>query len=115
YLDDLMRIIVSDLTGEKFDEPQEPKQVAIDPKLYDPLVGKYQFSPKLILTVKKVGNRLLIQLTGQQSVEIFPASETEYFCRVVDARFVFLKNDNGAVTSVMITQNGSTITAPKIK
>ena len=35
YLNDLMRIIVSDLTGKIIDEPQEPRQIVVDPKLYD--------------------------------------------------------------------------------
>ena len=116
YLNDhLMRIIVSELTGKKFDDPLEPRQVVVDPRLYNAFVGEYQLSPKMILTVKKAGNRLIAQLTGQKSAEIFPASETEYFYRVTEAQITFRRNDNGDVTGLVITQAGSTITAPKIK
>src|SRR5262245_27072398 len=116
YLNDhLMRIIVSELTGKKFDDPLEPSQVVVDPKLYNAFVGEYQLSPKMILTVKKAGNRLIAQLTGQKSAEIFPASETEYFYRVTEAQITFRRNDNGDVTGLVIRQAGSTITAPKIK
>jgi len=115
HLNDLMRIIISELTGKKIDEPQERKQIVVDPKLYDAFVGQYQLSPKMILAIKKDGNRLIAQATGQESAEIFPASETEYFYRVVDAQITFRKNDKGEVTSLVLTQAGFTLTAPKIK
>jgi D-alanyl-D-alanine-carboxypeptidase/D-alanyl-D-alanine-endopeptidase len=115
YLNDLMRIIVSDLTGKIIDEPQEPKQIAVDPILYDAFVGQYQVSPKVIITIKKEGNRLIAQLTGQGEAEIFPSSETEYFCKVVDAQITFRRNDKGEVTGLAVKQAGNTLAAPKIK
>jgi CubicO group peptidase (beta-lactamase class C family) len=114
-LNDLMRIIVSDLTGKIIDEPQEPKQIAVDPKLYDAFVGQYQLSPKVIMTIKKDGNRLFAELTGQGSAEIFPSSETEYFFKIVDAQITFRRNDKGEVTGLEVTQAGNTLAAPKIK
>jgi CubicO group peptidase (beta-lactamase class C family) len=115
YLNDLMRIIVSDLTGKIIDEPQEPKEIAVDPKLYDTFVGQYQLSPKVIMTIKKAGNRLIAELTGQGEAEIFPSSETEYFTKVVDLRITFRRNDKGEVTGIVLTQAGNTRAAPKIK
>jgi D-alanyl-D-alanine carboxypeptidase len=110
YLNDLMRIIVSDLSGKIIDEPKEPKQIAVDPKLYDAFVGQYQISPKVIITIKKDENRLFAQ-----GAEIFPASETEYFFKVVDAQISFRRNDKGEVTGLVVTQAGNTLAAPKIK
>jgi len=116
YLNDhLMRIIVLELTGKEYDDPLEPRQVVVDPNLYNAFVGQYQISPKMILTVKKDGNRLIAQATGQNSAEIFPSSETEYFYRIRDAQITFRKNDKGEVTSLVLTQAGFTLTAPKIK
>jgi hypothetical protein len=77
YLNDhLMRIIVSKVTGKKFDDPLVPRQVVVDPTIYNAFVCEYQLAPKMILTIKKDGNRLIAQITGQKSAEIFPASET---------------------------------------
>jgi D-alanyl-D-alanine carboxypeptidase len=110
YLNDLMRIIVSDLTGKIIDEPQEPKQIAVDLKLYDAFVGQYQISPKVIMTIEKDENRLFAQ-----GAEIFPSSETEYFYKVIDAQITFRRNEKGEVTGLVITQAGNSLVAPKIK
>jgi len=114
YLNDLMRIIVADLTGKIIDEPQEPRQIAVNPKLYEAFVGQYQLSPKVIMTIKKDGNRLFAELTGQGDEEIFPSSETEYFFKVVDAQITFRRTDRGEVTGLVVTQAGNTRAAPKI-
>jgi len=66
------------------------------------------------MTIKKDGNRLFAQLTGQESAEIFPSSETEYFFKVIDAQIIFRKNDKGEVTGLVVTQAGNIRAATKI-
>ncbi len=86
--------------------PAAPQTVRVDPALYDAYAGDYELAPNFILTVTREGDRLMTQATGQQKVEVFPASETEFFLKVVDARITFVKGPDGKVTSLVLRQNG---------
>jgi hypothetical protein len=53
-------------------------------------------------------------LTGQGAIELFPESETEFFCKAVKARVSFVKNSGGAVTGLVLHQGGADLNAPKL-
>jgi CubicO group peptidase (beta-lactamase class C family) len=89
--------------------------VAVDPAVYDKLAGDYELAPGFVLTIRRNGNSIMTQATGQSEVEIFPKSETEYFLKVVDAQISFVKDGNGAVTSLVLHQGGRDMPAKKIK
>jgi len=114
-IDEVMKIIVGELTGKKFDEPKDRKAVAVDPKIYDSYAGRYELERGVVLTVRREGEHLMVQVKGQAAAEIFPASETEYFSRRTDVQIKFVKNEQGQVTSLIIVQNGRNIPAKKIK
>jgi hypothetical protein len=61
--------------------PKEHKEIAIDPKLLDGYVGRYQLAPNFIVTVTRKDNRLFVQATGQQRTEVFPEGEGEFFLK----------------------------------
>ena len=109
------------LFGEKYEIPSaqtvakvETKTAAIDPKIYDAYVGEYELAPNFILTVKREGDRLMTQATGQGQAEIFPESETKFFLKVIEAKLTFVKDESGKVTHLILHQNGEH-TAMKIK
>jgi len=58
--------------------------------------------------------QLFAQLTGQQEFPIFAESEFTFFLKVVEAKIEFQKNEKGAITNLVLYQNGNTITAAKI-
>lgn len=90
-------------------------ETTVDPQIYDSYAGDYQLAPGFILTVRRRGNQIFTQATGQQEVEIYPKSETEYFLKVVDAQISFVKDTNGKVTGLVLHQNGRDLPGPKIK
>jgi hypothetical protein len=78
-------------------------------------VGQYKFPASgQTLTVTRDDNRLFARLTGQQNVQVFPESDTDFFYKVVDAQLTFVKDSTGAVTSVILHQNGHDQSAKKI-
>lgn len=95
--------------------PKERVTVEVDPKLYDLYAGKYELAPNVFFTVKRQEDRLLVQLTGQAFLEVFPASETEFFYRAVDARLTFVKNAQSEVTGLVLHQNGQNPEAKRVK
>lgn len=88
------------------DAPATPTAVRVDPAVYDAYVGEYELAPDFVLTVTREGDRLITQATGQRQIEIFPASETEFFPKEIDARITFVKDASGRVTQLVLRQSG---------
>ena len=94
--------------------PQPRTAIEVDADVYDQYVGRYQLVQGVTITVTRDGDRLFVQLTGQQRFEVFPESETEFFLRVVDAQITFGRNDAGAVDHLVLHQNGVDQRAPRL-
>jgi D-alanyl-D-alanine carboxypeptidase len=94
--------------GERTDEKPaaERQAVSVDPALYDAYAGVYELAPGFNLTVTREGDHIFCQATGQPKVEIFPASETELFLRVVDARITFERGADGKAARLVLHQGG---------
>lgn len=86
-------------------------EIPLDREILARYVGKYEGRPQLTFTVDLEEGKLMIQLTGQPAIQIFPKSETEFFYRVVDAQITFGLDDEGAVTHLTLHQNGKDIRA----
>ena len=100
--------------GEKYELPKKRIAITVDTGIYDQYVGQYKLSEAFILTVTKEDGKLLVQATGQEKIEVYPASETEFFCKVIDAQLFFVKDENGNVTKLILLQGGGYATAEKI-
>ena len=95
--------------------PKEHSQIAVDPKLFDSYVGRYELAPTFILTVTREGNQLFVQATGQPKFEVFPESEKDYFLKVVDAQITFETDSQGKATGLTLHQNGMNKLAKRIE
>ncbi|MFH1069770.1 MAG: serine hydrolase [Candidatus Glassbacteria bacterium] len=87
------------------------QEIELSEQVLQKYVGKYEISPGLVFTVTIANGKLMIQLTGQEAVQIFPSSETEFFCKVVDARITFGLDDKGKVSHLVLRQSGGEVTA----
>lgn len=108
--EDLMAILL----GQPYELPTQPEAVTIDPALYDRYVGTYQVAPEFQVEITVESGQLQIQGTGQPSFPLYPASETEFFARVLDLRIVFNATSDDVVESLTLLQNGQEIIAPKV-
>ena len=76
------------------------RQIAdVDPKIYDDYSGQYQDPdrrPELIFTVKNESRRLTLECIGQK-VELFPESQSKFFCKPFYGEFDFVTDENGTV------------------
>jgi serine-type D-Ala-D-Ala carboxypeptidase/endopeptidase len=89
-------------------------QVSIDPRLLDRYVGRYQLAPSAIFTVTRRGDALYVQLSRQSTFPVFPASDTKFFYKNVDAQLTFEPNGEGAASAVTLHQNGRDQRSPRI-
>lgn len=111
----IARDLAAIVFGESYELPKERVAITLDPKVYEAYIGQYELAPGLIVTVTKEDHRLMIQLTGQPKVEVFPESETKFFLRVVDAQITFVKDDRGRVTHLVLHQGGQDHQAKKVQ
>ena len=77
-------------------------------------VGRYELQPGVAIAITRQGAQLSAQVTGQPSVEIYAASQTEFFYRVVDAQITFQVGDDGTVAALTLHQAGRDLPARKL-
>jgi hypothetical protein len=66
-------------------------------------------------SVTKVKDRLFIQAEGQDSFGLFAETVHTFFTKVNDAEFEFVKDENGKVIKVILSQGGRKAEAIKRK
>lgn len=106
-----------DQTARKIsgEPPKERAAIKLDPVILDTYVGEYELTPGAVFTIRREGDRLMVRLTGQSFLEIFPESETNFFYKVVDAQISFVKDADGKTTGLVLHQNGIDKRAGRIK
>jgi CubicO group peptidase (beta-lactamase class C family) len=95
------------------DEVPKRQAIRLDPAIYDRYAGVYELQPGFDLTITREGDRLMAQATGQEKVELFPESETEFFLTVVDAQITFVVAADGSVTELILHQGGQDLPAKR--
>lgn len=95
--------------------PAERSVVNLDSNIYDAYVGQYELMPNVVFNVTKEGEKLMSQTTGQPKAELLPESEIEFFIRGFTAQFVFVRDETGRVTKLIINQEGQRVIAKKLK
>jgi CubicO group peptidase (beta-lactamase class C family) len=91
------------------------KEVSVDPKIFNSYVGEYQLAPTFTITITSEEGKLMAQATGQEKFQLFATSETDYFLKVNSAQVTFVKDQQGNVTELILTQNGRKAAAKKIR
>jgi CubicO group peptidase (beta-lactamase class C family) len=94
--------------------PIERTAIRIDPKIFDPYAGEYEYAPGVVLTFSREGDKLWMQARGQPRTELFAESETAFFVKGADAQFRFVKDASGRV-KLILHQNGGDTELKKLK
>jgi len=80
--------------------------ISLSAEKLEPLVGQYQMAPGVVVAVTRTDDHLFAQLTGQLAYELFPASPTDFFLKVIDAQVTFQLGPDGRATGLVLHQNG---------
>jgi CubicO group peptidase (beta-lactamase class C family) len=95
--------------------PKQHKETAVDPKLFDGYVGRYELVPNFIITVTHEGVHLFVQATGQPKFEVYAEGPKDYFLKVVDAQITFETDALGRASTLVLHQNGMDQRAKRIE
>lgn len=91
------------------------KTVSVDDAILESYVGAYALAPTFVLTVTKNGNQLSVGATGQSAFDVYPTSDTSFFYKVVDAKLVFKKDENGVIEGVTLFQAGQELFGKRVE
>jgi hypothetical protein len=70
--------------------------------------------PDMVVTVKKVGDRLMSETPDIQD-ELFPESETEFFIKEHYGRMTFVRDEQGRVSHFIYREQDVEVRADKIR
>jgi CubicO group peptidase (beta-lactamase class C family) len=90
-------------------------EIKLSSAVLDMYVGEYEINPEFTFVITKEDDKLFLQATGQEKLEIFAEAETTFFLKVNDARLEFVKDDSGKVIKSILEQGGRRTDARKIK
>lgn len=96
-------------TALKIDDSTEAINAAkVDPAIYQKYVGDYGISQDFKMSITCQNNRIFAQVTGQQKIEIFPESETQYFYIVLGVKttITFKFDDKDTLTGAVAAAAG---------
>jgi tetratricopeptide (TPR) repeat protein len=111
---ELDRITTQIESGSECTPPGARTEVDVPEHVLETYVGAYELAPGMTIVVTLEDGALFAQLRGQQKAGLFAESETEFFLKIVDAQVTFTK-DGGAVTGMILHQNGRAQPAPKVR
>jgi CubicO group peptidase (beta-lactamase class C family) len=78
----------------------------LDRAILEGYVGVYELRPGFDLTVYLEGDKLMTRATGQSSVQVHAASETEFYVEEFEARLTFVVGPDGKAGEVILHQGG---------
>ena len=80
----------------------ERNPITLDSKLLDSFVGKYEFGPNAIGTITREGDGIRWRGGNRMPVTLVPLSPTQFFAKETETEMMFVKNESGQVTGVVL-------------
>jgi CubicO group peptidase (beta-lactamase class C family) len=82
------------------------KEVAVDPKVLEKYVGRYRFSPEIVLAITRVGNTLFVQENDEPKQELGAEGERQFFSKTADDEYSFELDTSGRVITMILHTGG---------
>ena len=102
--------------ASRVDRPVDGKPLfEQDPATFDGLAGTYSEAPDFVYTVRRDGERLLVSVTGQAELEVFPIGPDHFTYLEVDAELKFSRGADGNGSVIRRTQGRTVASAPRLK
>jgi Tol biopolymer transport system component len=89
--------------------PRAVAQVSLDR-----YVGHYELAPRLVATITREGDHLVVRLTRQPKIELVAEPDGSFSFKGIAARVRFATGPDDAVTGLVVDQNGREAPAPRI-
>jgi len=103
------------LTKLGVDTSNLTKEFEVPEALLESYIGVYELMPTFKITITKEGKQLKAQATGQPMLDILAKSNDTFYLKEVDAQVQFMKDENGAIESLTLFQNGQEMNGKKVE
>lgn len=119
-------VILSNSGGQGVDEigfhllntsaalPEIKTEITLAADKLDEYVGTYAVTPQAGFTVKRKGDQLEVQLTGQGFAPVYPDKPDHFFYKVVPADITFERTADGKISGLTLHQNGQNTRADRL-
>jgi len=114
-VDQLATDILKMISGEKVAPRKFETPIDVPAEALKKLVGSYELTPEVAISVEAIDGKLMVGLTGQPSLQVFAHSETIWYYKAVSATILFNLDKNGKCDSLVLFQNGIKQTAKRKK
>ncbi len=119
--EDQVRALTLHQAGQELHAPRhplgslqsKPKGITLTPEQLKGLEGDYELAPTFVITISVSEAQVFAQATGQPRFPIYASGPDEFFYEVVDARITFERNSEGAITQLVLHQNGQDLPGKK--
>ncbi len=101
--------------GSAFETPKKHAMIKADTSSFKEYVGQYELTPNFVITVRKEGDHLMAQATGQDKLGLKPYAKDKFFLTQLYADITFAREKSGKVTHLILHQNGEDREAKKLK
>ncbi len=85
---------------------KQHKEVTLDPKLLDKYVGRYRFSPDIVLAITRDGDKLFVQENDEPKQELGAESDSLFFSKTADDEYSFEVDSAGRITTMVLHTDG---------
>ena len=80
----------------------------------DEYVGQYPLAPTFVIVVRREGDHLMGQATGQPAFRMWASAPDEFFLKVADAQITFTRGADGKVNGLVLHKNGRDMPAERV-
>jgi len=98
---------------ENADEKPDREIIELPEEVLTEYVGAYQVMPEMVMEITLEDGTLYATPTGQQKAELFAYDVDRFFLKLVPAEITFTRDNDGVVSSIIISQNGEDVVAPR--
>ena len=102
------------IAWRRYEQARPRTEQKIDPALYADYAGHYRLETSAYVVALRNG-RLFTRLTGQPELEIFAEDVDRFFYKAVQAQITFTRGEDGAVSGLVLHQNGYEQAASRIE
>ncbi|MGO4485250.1 MerR family transcriptional regulator [Rhizobium pisi] len=102
------------IAWRRYEQARPRTEQKIDLALYADYNGYYLLDTLAYVITLRDG-RLFSRLTGQAELEIFPEDVDRFFYKAVQAQLTLTRNESGAVSGLVLHQNGYEQAAPRVE
>ncbi len=118
----VVKAIVNDRTAPdnlwvKTDKPMPTArpEIKLPEADLEKFTGEYQLMPGFNIAVTREGAQLFCQATGQPRFEVYAATPTRFFLKVVEADIEFYPDEKGVVNKMVLFQGGQEMEGKRLK